>query len=258
MSSQSYPYKPLNLPHETRILTVAPGKYDDELVCSLSHISIQATSDEPYDALSYCWSKSVSHDNKIDESTVIQCGAYGKEDDGTEVKDGSNLKFKDLLDHPYYGSFYIRMGGKIPDETIKCDGVDVTVSGELIKALRQLREDETELRIWVDALCINQDDISERNEHVKTMGQIYANATRVRIWLGEEIGIEQGAYQSILDISDIMEDLIMNKGLATASLHEVQWHFNHAEKTKPLEWEMLAEFFGRAWVSIRKILLLSA
>ncbi|KAF7674576.1 hypothetical protein GT037_007336 [Alternaria burnsii] len=37
---------------------------------------------------------------------------------------------------------------------------------------------------WIDALCINQFDNSERSHQVAQMGQIYSNAWRVHIWLG--------------------------------------------------------------------------
>jgi hypothetical protein len=38
--------------------------------------------------------------------------------------------------------------------------------------------------LWVGALCISQNDMSERREYVKRMGQIYAKARQVIIWLG--------------------------------------------------------------------------
>ncbi|KAF4631373.1 hypothetical protein G7Y89_g6768 [Cudoniella acicularis] len=37
---------------------------------------------------------------------------------------------------------------------------------------------------WVDALCINQHDIDERNQQVPRMRDIYQKATRVLVWLG--------------------------------------------------------------------------
>jgi hypothetical protein len=41
--------------------------------------------------------------------------------------------------------------------------------------------------IWIDALCINQVDIPERNAQVLLMGDIYNKAQRVVAWLGEEL-----------------------------------------------------------------------
>lgn len=42
----------------------------------------------------------------------------------------------------------------------------------------------TQRMYWIDALCINQRDTSERNHQVAQMGNIYAGARRVHIWLG--------------------------------------------------------------------------
>ncbi|EXK24046.1 hypothetical protein FOMG_19208 [Fusarium oxysporum f. sp. melonis 26406] len=38
---------------------------------------------------------------------------------------------------------------------------------------------------WIDAICINQDDIQERNSQVAMMSQIYGSAQGVLAWLGE-------------------------------------------------------------------------
>jgi hypothetical protein len=39
---------------------------------------------------------------------------------------------------------------------------------------------------WIDAICINQSNIHERNHQVGLMKQIYVNATEVYVWLGRE------------------------------------------------------------------------
>jgi Heterokaryon incompatibility protein (HET) len=38
--------------------------------------------------------------------------------------------------------------------------------------------------LWVDAICISQDDLIERNHQVGLMGQIYSKATLVIAWVG--------------------------------------------------------------------------
>jgi hypothetical protein len=40
------------------------------------------------------------------------------------------------------------------------------------------------VRIWIDAICIDQRDQEERNQQVSVMGQIYKSATWVLAWLG--------------------------------------------------------------------------
>lgn len=39
---------------------------------------------------------------------------------------------------------------------------------------------------WIDAICINQYDLNERNGHVRHMGSIYSGAHRVIAWLGNK------------------------------------------------------------------------
>ncbi|EMD00971.1 hypothetical protein BAUCODRAFT_60134, partial [Baudoinia panamericana UAMH 10762] len=38
--------------------------------------------------------------------------------------------------------------------------------------------------LFVDAICINQNDVAERSSQVALMGQIYRNAYQVLAWLG--------------------------------------------------------------------------
>ncbi|KAM6524462.1 hypothetical protein FSOLCH5_005064 [Fusarium solani] len=51
--------------------------------------------------------------------------------------------------------------------------------------------------LWVDSLCINQDDLAERENQVQLMSDIYSKASRVLIWLGEEDGQTEGAFDAI-------------------------------------------------------------
>ncbi|KAK4664534.1 uncharacterized protein QC763_0086990 [Podospora pseudopauciseta] len=51
-------------------------------------------------------------------------------------------------------------------------------------ALRHLRLKDRDRRVWIDAICINQDDNTERNRQVEYMGQIFKGASRVLAWLG--------------------------------------------------------------------------
>lgn len=39
---------------------------------------------------------------------------------------------------------------------------------------------------WIDALCINQQDIEERIQQIQIMGKIHSSADQVLIWLGPE------------------------------------------------------------------------
>jgi Heterokaryon incompatibility protein (HET) len=61
----------------------------------------------------------------------------------------------------------------------------VMVRGNIEAALRRIRgppELCSGLKLWVDALCISQDDIGERNREFRRMREIYASAWGVLSW----------------------------------------------------------------------------
>lgn len=43
----------------------------------------------------------------------------------------------------------------------------------------------TEHALWVDAMCIDQNDMPERSSQVASMRRIYESSTSVYIWLGK-------------------------------------------------------------------------
>lgn len=62
----------------------------------------------------------------------------------------------------------------------------VKIRDNLYNALWRLRRQFTRRTLWVDAICINQDDENgEKNSQVPMMGRIYENAITVLIWLGD-------------------------------------------------------------------------
>ncbi|KAL2063634.1 hypothetical protein VTL71DRAFT_5439 [Oculimacula yallundae] len=72
-----------------------------------------------------------------------------------------------------------------PKLAISIQEQEVPVRPNLWAALQAIRDEETPTRLWVDAICINQQDIPERNNQVAMMGKIYETAYDVLVWLGE-------------------------------------------------------------------------
>ncbi|KAF3013695.1 hypothetical protein E8E14_002094 [Neopestalotiopsis sp. 37M] len=60
------------------------------------------------------------------------------------------------------------------------------VTPNLYDALRDLRRSDRPLVLWVDALCIDQNNMNEKNHQVDLMTDIYSKASRVLVWLGNE------------------------------------------------------------------------
>jgi hypothetical protein len=58
------------------------------------------------------------------------------------------------------------------------------VTTNLYAALHSLRLKNAERTMWIDAICINQSSVAERELQVKLMRDIYQQADGVVIWLG--------------------------------------------------------------------------
>ena len=259
-----YPYTKLNLPEETRILTLLPSTNqngddesdgsqdeDDPLICSLMPLDL-TSAHEPFTALSYCWNSSTTA-TPPDPALEIPCAVY---DPTGEKSDARTVPFRELVHYPHYKHLYYMLGGRALPGTIVCDGLKLSVGGELYNALKRLRKKEKVLRIWVDALCINQDDIPERNEHVKMMQQIYAKAEEVHIWLGEMgAGLTRGgeipALEAVTAVSSFFEEMFRatKVGETDGQLRSrIQHAFMNDDRIRGLDWDAIAALLSRAWV----------
>jgi hypothetical protein len=69
---------------------------------------------------------------------------------------------------------------------IMLNGYYFAVTRNLQAALLRLRDKSQGRILWVDQICINQEDTHERNTQVERMTLIYGFAQRTIIWLGEE------------------------------------------------------------------------
>jgi hypothetical protein len=62
----------------------------------------------------------------------------------------------------------------------------LSISPNLHAALQRLRSQHEQRSLWVDAICINQNDNEEKASQVGNMRVIFASAAQVVVWLGEE------------------------------------------------------------------------
>ncbi|KAI0136500.1 heterokaryon incompatibility protein-domain-containing protein [Xylariales sp. AK1849] len=150
----------------------------------------------------------------------------------------------------YYQTRFFRGSISWPllPNTILCDGVEVSVGGELHAALRRLREPDEALKIWVDALCINQNDVAEKNEHVALMGEIYAGADLVHIWFGESVGNEEHATEALMTISNVFDGLVdLFIGGQARNLGAFQSRFINDERIRKMDFGASMELLDRSW-----------
>jgi hypothetical protein len=71
-------------------------------------------------------------------------------------------------------------------KTIRINGIyTVPITASLHAALLRLRKTASDTALWVDAICINQEDGLEKGAQVSRMAEIYCAADEVVAWLGE-------------------------------------------------------------------------
>jgi hypothetical protein len=84
-----------------------------------------------------------------------------------------------LDDNPEYEALSYVWGDPKITHLICVDGADYAVTTNLETALRYIRLKDCPRKMWIDAICINQSDISERNHQVKKMRLIYRTVSTV-------------------------------------------------------------------------------
>jgi hypothetical protein len=83
-----------------------------------------------------------------------------------------------------YTALSYTWGETIADHTIEINGTPFLVRKNLWNFLDRARKDNFEEYLWIDALCIDQTKVGERNHQVALMGEIYSPAEGVIVWLG--------------------------------------------------------------------------
>jgi hypothetical protein len=84
----------------------------------------------------------------------------------------------------FYALSYV-WGDLTKSDEIWIDGKRLAITRNLYLALRSMQSGETgTMHVWADAVCINQEDNSEKSAQIQLMREIYQSASEVRIWLG--------------------------------------------------------------------------
>jgi hypothetical protein len=152
LASNSYEYQYLSITSDQiRLLVLHKGSPDKDIHCSLKPIHASELEGSPlgYYALSYAWGQ-----RRYLEKIYV-----------------SNLPA--VNDIP----------SQAPPESLPPKTLSIQTN--LHAALKQLRCDDKDVWFWIDAICIDQQNISEKSHQLPKMMNIYENAYSVCVWLGE-------------------------------------------------------------------------
>ncbi|KAK8051767.1 heterokaryon incompatibility protein [Apiospora rasikravindrae] len=207
-----HPYLPLQ-GDEIRLLTINPVSPDLESIsqisCNLQHVDLPNSGDSGADAgvadsglyrgYARDWPEL---ETAPETSQLFKSDAWVKKQDLSKYEEkvrqpiessdgGPSLTHEEQ--HPWRHSWgdYVALsyvwGPQTPAKTILIDGLPFDVGPNLYLALEQLRRSQRirqGFKVWIDAICINQQDIGERSHQVGRMRDIYASAWQVVSWLG--------------------------------------------------------------------------
>ncbi|XDG01820.1 hypothetical protein ABKA04_001435 [Annulohypoxylon sp. FPYF3050] len=85
--------------------------------------------------------------------------------------------------YPFMALSYV-WGAVTPRKKIWVNGKSMEVNPGLFEALTHIRKAMAPVPLWIDAICINQQDIEERSREVRKMKKIYEECQVVLYWLG--------------------------------------------------------------------------
>lgn len=88
---------------------------------------------------------------------------------------------------------------KEPKKLIVVDNTAHAIPPSLYDALMALRETRGSRYLWIDCICISQQDTQEKSTQIPLMTEIYGSARRVLIWLGLHADHSELVTRSILD-----------------------------------------------------------
>lgn len=136
--------------------------------------------------------------------------------------------------HPFEALSYTWASGDRPT-SILVNNRECPVGANLYAALLHLRDRYMSRVMWVDAICINQEDVTEKGHQVQSMAKIYAKASRVIVWLGEATATSDQALEDIRMRSSQEPTAILN--LIKQPWFQRIWVSRRARSTLPLSTE---------------------
>jgi hypothetical protein len=142
-------------------------------------------------------------------------------------------------------------GGLRIVHTIELDDSYLNITYNLHEVLNRFRELTKPRLLWVDAICIDQGSIPERNRQVALMGRIYMQAAEVLIYLGQEQYEREKVPALLKDIREVAPLLNAEKVDIRASKFTLTDYGLPPQDDKrwlPVVLLWIRPWFGRLWV----------
>lgn len=155
------------------------------------------------------------------------------------------LRYVNLEERPTYEALSYVWGDATVTEPITLDGRRFPVTINLQLALRYLRQEDTKREFGIDAICINQTDMTERSEQVKRMHIIYKLAAKVIIWVGEDSN--NSAFSGSMGAGEIFTQLARAARKDRQQEHEEE-SLERSQWTLSILGFISRPWFNRMWI----------
>ena len=152
-----------------------------------------------------------------------------------------------LLDEPLFKALSYHWGREKAPQLLLLDGAETEITANLDQALRQFRQ-ENHGPIFVDALCINQNDNVEKSEQVLLMKEIYSKATEVIAWLGPAEGQSDGAMELMNTFGKSCPRSEMTPGLAGGDISSADCLANEVVLWDAVDKVLGSSYWQRTWI----------
>lgn len=154
------------------------------------------------------------------------------------------------LDGAHFEALSYVWGTSSLTERISCDSKSIYITVNLRDALIQARNRFEPRALWVDSICINQEDREEKGLQVALMAEIYKSSSCTVICLGRNDAQTHAVHAAglLADVNAMMDRVVQDK--------DFSWKpdsFPEPDSDDPLlsdtRWESVAILTGQPWFS---------
>jgi hypothetical protein len=123
--------------------------------------------------------------------------------------------------YPRYKALSYTWGTNKETQEMYVNGRKLTITLSLALALLHLRQETKTLKVWIDQICINQDDKAEKTEQVGLMDRIYRNTEEALVWLGPAADMSDAIFDIFNTLGAFAEHFNMLRYFTRENYHEL-------------------------------------
>jgi hypothetical protein len=152
-----------------------------------------------------------------------------------------------------YSALSYTWGDELAEIPITVNESTFLVTPNLAAALEGLRNNAKfggkSRTLWIDAICINQADVNEKNHQVAQMQEIYAGAKEVIVWLGPADSTIELAVSFIHDLCNHVQEYEIFFGNNVDLRDSTAADFDHAIE------KVTTNLYQQKWCAVVEMLL---